>query len=364
MIDTTLPNSSIPFGREIDQGFSLNLAESGWVPDWAIRRGIRRLLRERRDDLAHGGLERQRARESEFIEGLRGQAVALGQAAANAQHYEVPARFYGLVLGQHRKYSSCWFPTGKESLMQAETLALAETCRRAGLLDGQRILEIGCGWGSLSLWMAEKYPNAHIIGVSNSQSQRAYILSEAQRRGLENIEIVTADMSIFDAGSLGPFDRVVSVECFEHLRNWHELFNRIASWLTPDGILFFHVFTHRSVPYLFDTDGDGNWMGRHFFTGGMMPSDSMPLEMGDGPLRVTQHWRWAGTHYAQTARWWLRNLDSNRSEAIKILGEAAPDRDPRILLQRWRMFFMACEELWAFDHGQEWLVSHYCMART
>ena len=350
---------------EPTQGCGLTLAESGWLPDVLVRHGIRSLLRERRDDLASGGVERQREREARFIADLRGQPVALEQAAANAQHYEVPAAFYGLMLGKHRKYSSCWFPTGNETLDQAEALALAETCRRAGLEGGQRILEIGCGWGSLSLWMAEHYPTAHITGVSNSHSQRTHILAQAAARGLSNIDIVTADMATFDAGARGPFDRVVSVECFEHLRNWHELFRRIASWLTPDGALFFHVFTHRTVPYLFDTDGDGNWMGRHFCTGGMMPSDSMPLALGaGGPLRVADHWRWAGTHYAATARGWLRNLDANRSEAQRVLAAAAPDRDPRILLQRWRMFVMACEELWAFDHGQEWLVSHYRMVKS
>ena len=364
MTTATLPATSVATAREPDQGVALNLAESGRVPDWIIRRGIRGLLRERRDDLAQGGVELQRARESAFLADLRGQPVALEQAAANAQHYEVPAAFYGLVLGKHRKYSSCWFPTGSETLDQAEALALSETCHRAGLSDGQRILEIGCGWGSLSLWMAERYPTARITGVSNSHSQRAHILAEAAQRGLHNLDIVTADMASFDATALGPFDRVVSVECFEHLRNWHDLFRRIAGWLKPDGALFFHVFTHRTVPYLFETDGDGNWMGRHFFTGGMMPSDGMPLAMGDGPLRVADHWRWAGTHYAHTARWWLKNLDAHRGEALKILAAAAPGREPRVLVQRWRMFIMACEELWAFDRGQEWLVSHYKMVKA
>jgi cyclopropane-fatty-acyl-phospholipid synthase len=365
MTTAVLPAPLSTPAAEPAQGLGLTLAESGWLPDAIVRQGIRSLLRERRDDLARGGIAEQREREARFINDLRGQPVAIEQAAANAQHYEVPAAFYGLMLGRHRKYSSCWFPTGQETLDQAEALALEETCRRAGVANGQRILEIGCGWGSLSLWMAEHYPTAVITGVSNSRSQRAHILAVAERRGLRNLNIVTADMATFDAGPMGSFDRVVSVECFEHLRNWHELFRRIAGWLTPEGSLFFHVFTHRAVPYLFDTDGDGNWMGRHFFTGGMMPSDGMPLAMGaGGPLRVADHWRWAGTHYAATARGWLRNLDANRSAAQRVLAEAAPGRNPRVLLQRWRMFVMACEELWAFDQGQEWLVSHYRMVRS
>jgi cyclopropane-fatty-acyl-phospholipid synthase len=343
----------------VREPFTIRLAESGLLPDPLIRLGIRRLLRERSRSLAAGGIEAQLERESSFVDRLKSAPLVVEQAAANAQHYEVPADFFSLCLGPQRKYSSCWFAPG-HSLAQAEDAALATTAHRARLEDGQRILELGCGWGSLSLWMARAYPGARITAVSNSANQRLYITAEAARRGLGNLEVVTHDLATFDPGCR--FDRVVSVECFEHLRNWSELFRRICSWLEPGGELFFHVFTHRTSSYLFQGDGDDDWMGRHFFTGGMMPADALPLRLQDD-LRLAQHWRWDGTHYARTAEAWLHNLDCNRTNAAVILAAARPGHDPLILLQRWRMFFLACAELWAWRHGQEWLVSHYRMVR-
>jgi cyclopropane-fatty-acyl-phospholipid synthase len=343
----------------VREPLAIRLAEGGALPDAAIRVGIRRLLRERAASLAVGGVEAQQEREQVFVERLRQAPLAVEQRAANAQHYEVPTDFFGLCLGPQRKYSSCWFAPGA-SLAEAEEAALAATAARARLADGQRILELGCGWGSLSLWMAARFPRARITAVSNSASQRAHITAEAARRGLGNLEVITADLAGFDPGRR--FDRVVSVECFEHLRNWSELFRRISTWLEPGGELFFHVFTHRTSSYLFQTDGEDDWMGRHFFTGGMMPADSLPLRLQDD-LRLAAHWRWEGTHYARTARGWLENLDRNRGAARGILAQARPGEDPGVLVQRWRMFFLACEELWAYDRGQEWLVSHYRMVR-
>lgn len=340
-------------------GPALSAAERGLLPDALVRLGIRRLLRERRDQCRAGGPAAVLAREQAFVAALRDQPLAEEQAAANRQHYEVPAEFYRCVLGPRRKYSACLFEHAGASLAEAEEAALAATAARAGLADGQRILELGCGWGSLSLWMAERLPGARITAVSNSRSQRGHIEAEAARRGLGNLTVVTADLAGWDTGER--FERVVSVECFEHLRNWPELFRRIAGWLAPGGQLFFHVFTHREHPYLFETGGDGNWLGRHFFTGGMMPSDRMPAYLQEH-LRLQRHWRWEGTHYARTARAWLANLDRQRSDAEAILA-ADGHPEPRVQVQRWRMFLMACEELWGFDRGREWLVSHYLMAR-
>ncbi len=340
--------------------WTIELAERALVPDAIIRRAMRRLLRERLVEEHADDCERSQGRLMEFIARMRASPIAVDTAAANAQHYEVPAAFHRLCMGKHMKYSACLFTTGNETLDVAEAQMLALTAERAGLADDQDILEIGCGWGSLSLWMAEHYPRARIRGVSNSHSQRQWIMAQAAARGLHNLTIDTADISSYQPD--GCFDRVVSVECFEHLRNHALLFERIASWLKPAGRLFCHIFTHRSVAYTFDDRGADDWMARHFFTGGMMPSDSLFTYYQDD-LALEQHWRVNGNHYAHTARWWLRNLDTNRHAALAVLANDLPADEARRMLQRWRMFFMACEELWAFHGGNEWLVSHYRFQR-
>jgi len=338
----------------------IRLAESGWLPDVLVRQGMRRLLRERLAMIAEGGPAAQAAREQAFFDAIRNSPAVVEQQAANAQHYEVPAQFFRLTLGKHRKYSSCFWGNDTKNLDQAEALALAITCERAGLADGQDILELGCGWGSLSLWMAEHYPHARITGVSNSHGQRRTIEALAAERGLTNLRIITADLVGFDPQA--QFDRIVSVECFEHLRNWPLMFSRVASWLRDHGTFFMHVFAHREGSYLFDTEGGGNWMGRHFFTGGMMPADRLAWRCQEH-LRLDQHWRWEGTHYGRTARAWLDRLDANIQAVEAALAPARPEVPPAILAQRWRMFYMACEELWNFDHGREWFVSHYRFSR-
>lgn len=326
------------------------LAERGVLPDTLTRFGIRRLLADR---IASERAEP--ARGSAFVASLGQAPLAIEQAAANRQHYEVPPGFYELVLGPRLKYSSCWYETGTETLAQAEEAMLALTCRRAGLADGQRILEIGCGWGSLTLWMAGRYPASRIIAVSNSAPQRRFILGRAAALGLDNIEVHTADIVQWQPAETG-FDRVVSVECFEHLRNYRELFRRIASWLKPDGALFTHVFCHRDLAYPFETDGDGNWMGRHFFTGGIMPSEDLFARFSDH-LQVAERWRVDGRHYARTARHWLDNLDARRPAAERAL-TGLPPAEARRQAERWRMFFMACDELFAYRGGSEWFVTH------
>jgi cyclopropane-fatty-acyl-phospholipid synthase len=334
----------------------ISWVEQGLMPDAVIRSGIRRLCEQRLTQLTVDDAAESGERTESFVQAMdRAQLAPLPQLA-NEQHYEVPADFFALVLGPHRKYSCGWWPTGTQTLAASEQAALDATCQRAGLADGQRVLELGCGWGSLSLWMAERYPHSLITGVSNSHSQREYIVAEARRRGLDNLEIITADMNRFEAA--GGFDRIVSVEMFEHMRNWRELFARVARWLRPEGRFLMHVFCHRSTPYAFENQGPGDWMSRHFFSGGMMPSDDLALRFQDD-LRLLRRWRWDGRHYQQTANAWLANLDLNRAAALPILAATYGEVAAEQWLQRWRIFFMACAELFGYRGGREWWVSHY-----
>jgi cyclopropane-fatty-acyl-phospholipid synthase len=278
---------------------------------------------------------------------------------ANEQHYEVPAAFFGAVLGSHRKYSSCLWSHGVATLSQAETAALHATCERAGLVDGQDVLELGCGWGSLTLWMAERYRGSVVTALSNSNSQRRYIEAQAQQRGLSNVRVIAGDFNDFDTDAR--FDRVVSVEMFEHLRNWPLAFSRVAGWLRPGGKFFMHVFAHRGSPYAFVERDSSDWMSRHFFSGGMMPSDDLALQFQDD-LRLLRRWRWDGTHYQRTSEAWLRNMDENRAELWPLF-ENTYGADANAWWMRWRLFFMSVAELFGFEGGQQWWVSHYLFER-
>ena len=335
----------------------LNWAEQGRLPDAFLRAGIRRLLRARLEEIADGDPAAAADLATAFALGMRTSPVALLPERANEQHYEVPAEFFALVLGRHRKYSACWWRDAS-TLDEAEAAALGETCARAGLADGQEILELGCGWGSLSLWMAEGFRASRITAVSNSHSQREYIEAEARRRGLNNLQVITADMNEFQAP--GRYDRVVSVEMFEHMCNWPELFRRVRGWLRPDGRFFMHVFVHRSTPYAFVERDASDWMTRHFFAGGMMPSDDLALFF-QNDLRVVRRWRWDGTHYARTANAWLANMDSRR-EAVMAQLQRAYGPDAELWWGRWRLFFLSCSELFGYDGGSRWWVSHYLFA--
>ncbi|MDT8438744.1 MAG: cyclopropane-fatty-acyl-phospholipid synthase family protein [Wenzhouxiangellaceae bacterium] len=332
----------------------IDLAESGRLPDVLIRIGIRRLLRKRLADEFAGDPERAGEAYARRIEELAASPIALATDAANEQHYEVPAGFYQQVLGEHLKYSSCLWEPGVDSLNEAEARMLALSCERAALADGQDILELGCGWGSLTLWMAAHYPNSRITAVSNSASQRAFILRRAAERGLTNLEVLTRDVN--QLALERQFDRVVSIEMFEHVRNYRHLLARIHGWLKPGGSLFVHIFCHRTLLYPFETEGDDNWMGRHFFTGGLMPAADTLLWFQEH-LKIQQRWLVNGRHYARTARAWLELLDARRTAARAALADSHPD--PERQLQRWRMFFMACEELFAWRGGREWMVAHY-----
>lgn len=334
---------------------ALELAERGRVPDWFVRRGIRHLVgqRARAAEQVDAGHE---ATLRSFVQTCVKGAVAEVPELANQQHYEVPAAFFEQVLGPRLKYSCCYWDEGCQSLAAAEEAALQITCQRARLDDGLQILELGCGWGSLTLWMAEHYPNSQITAVSNSASQRRFILSRAQERRLNNVTVITADMNDFDID--GRFDRVVSIEMFEHMRNHAELLKRIASWLTPQGKLFVHVFCHRSTPYFYEDHGPRDWMTRYFFSGGMMPSDDL-LAQYQADLNLLDHWRWNGIHYERTSNAWLENLDRHREQIGEILRATYGADQAQRWLQRWRIFFMACAEMFGYRHGDEWWVSHY-----
>jgi cyclopropane-fatty-acyl-phospholipid synthase len=348
------------FDRTKRSGGAIGWAEMGLVPDRVIRAGIRRLSRERLCDIHANDQERATFELMAFVERMKTAEIAPVPQLANEQHYEVPAEFFGLVMGEHRKYSSCYWDENTSNLVQAEAEALRITCLHAGIEDGMHVLDMGCGWGSLSLWIAAHYPACRVVSVSNSNSQREYINAEAEKRDLHNISVITCDMNEFDTELR--FDRIVSVEMFEHMRNYEELYRRISTWLKPEGRFFKHIFCHRNCVYEFVDNGPGDWMSRHFFSGGIMPSDDLPLRF-QRDLKLLSQWRWNGRHYEKTANAWLENMDTNRQKIMPILAATYGAANAAKWFMRWRIFFMACAELFGHREGQEWYVSHYLFER-
>ncbi|QUS41391.1 class I SAM-dependent methyltransferase [Tardiphaga alba] len=331
----------------------IETAERVPLPDAVIRAGIQQLCARTALKLADSNADTDAA----FAREMALLAVAEHTDAANTQHYEVPAAFFALVLGPNRKYSSCFYKEPASTLQESEEEALRQTVEHADLHDGQSILELGCGWGSLSLWMARQFPHARITAVSNSASQRAHIESEAASRGLSNLHVITKDMNVFQPD--GTFDRIVSVEMFEHMMNWRELMTRVRSWLKRDGRFFMHIFTHRAGTYLFDRNDKEDWIAQHFFTGGVMPSHHLIRQYSD-IFAVEKEWAWSGTHYARTANDWLDNFDRHHDEIEGIL-RPIYGRETALWMRRWRWFFLATSGLFGFADGSEWGVSHYRM---
>ncbi len=344
-------------GVSAEAGVSLllRMAEAGVFPDPALRWGTRQLLRRRLRESIWGDADARRAEEASLRERLAEGPIAVSTDAANAQHYEVPAPFFEQVLGPRLKYSCCLWDDAVGDLAAAEEAMLTLTAERAEVEDGMRILDLGCGWGSFTLWAAERFPSSKVLAVSNSSLQRTFIEKRAAERGLSNVEAQTVDVNSFEGA--GRFDRVVSIEMMEHVRNHPALFARIAGWLAPGGAAFAHIFCHRSHAYTYEARDASDWMAKHFFTGGMMPSESLFSHYQDD-LVLREQWRVSGTHYEKTCNAWLRRLDERRNAVLPVLADGYGLEAER-WLHRWRLFFIACAELFAYREGEEWFVSHY-----
>jgi cyclopropane-fatty-acyl-phospholipid synthase len=339
-----------------------SILEQNKVPDFAIRKGIRNLVKQRLKDEDKGDVELQQAHFMHLLQELRQSPIAVNTADANQQHYEVPTAFYQYCLGTHLKYSCGYWNEGVTDLDTSEKDMLELTCQRAELANGQRVLELGCGWGSLSLFMAAKYPESSFTVVSNSKTQKAFIDEQAQQRGIKNLTVLTADMNDFSIDA-NCFDRVVSVEMFEHMRNYELLLKKIASFLKADGKLFVHIFTHKEFAYKFEVIDDTDWMSKYFFTGGIMPSDHLLMYFNED-LFVKKHWRVNGTHYGKTSEAWLQKMDHHKAEIIPLFEQTYGKDQVIKWWVYWRLFYMSCAELFAYNKGNEWMVSHYLFEKN
>lgn len=342
---------------------AIDLCEHGHLPDFLVRPAMRRLMAQRLKDEGNDDGELRSRRFNKFLAELKASPIAIETQAANSQHYEVPAEFFHLHLGPRLKYSCALYPTGNETLAQAEEHMFKLYAERAGLQDGMRILDLGCGWGSLSLWLAEHYPNSQITGLSNSNGQRQFIEARAQAKGFGNLTIHTGNIVDFQFPKEATgFDRVMSIEMFEHMKNYGLLLEKISGWLKPQGKLFVHIFVHRTLAYHFQDESQDDWMSRYFFTGGTMPSENLLLNFQDH-LRIEAQWWVDGRHYEKTSNHWLAGMDAKRSEIMKIFEEGYGPAQAVIWFNRWRMFYMAVAEFFGYANGNEWGVGHYLFSR-
>lgn len=338
--------------------FFIRGMENGLVPDAVIRYGIRNLLKQRikamNEEESKGPVLKRHAQL------LRESPLAIMTKQANEQHYEVPTEFYDLCLGQHKKYSSCYWEDAMSELAQAEQKALDISIERAEIIDGMRILELGCGWGSLSLELARRFPKSLVTVVSNSTTQKQYIDEQAKQRGFHNLTVLTRDLGKEESYNFGQekFDRVMSIEMMEHIRNYEKFFSLISAQMKPDAKMFVHIFTHKSTPYFFETEGADNWMGKYFFSGGQMPARDL-FDQFNQHLTVEKKWDWNGTHYQKTLEAWLDKMDKNEDRVFHLFEQTYGKDQAKIWVNRWRVFYMACAELFGFNNGQEWSVTHY-----
>ena len=343
----------------------IDLCEKGLIPDSLSRWGMRQLMKRRLIDEANQDGEVRSQRFNAFVDELRASPIAVETGAANEQHYEVPAAFFHSHLGPRLKYSCAYYPNGNETLAQAEDKMFALYAERAELRDGMRILDLGCGWGSLSLWLAEKYPNAQIVGLSNSNGQREFIQKRARERGYKHLTILTGNIVSFDfpiAGIEAGFDRVMSIEMFEHMKNYGLLLEKVSRWMKPDARLFIHIFVHKLLAYHFEVKGEDDWMSKYFFTGGTMPSENLLLHFQDH-VKIERQWWVDGRHYEKTSNHWLAGMDANKDAILAIFKDGYGEKDAAVWVQRWRMFYLAVAELFGYANGNEWGVGHYLFSK-